>query len=52
VTKVLKLPDVTQRLASLGLEPIGSAPQAFGGFIKAALAKWARIAKASGAKVE
>jgi tripartite-type tricarboxylate transporter receptor subunit TctC len=52
VTKVLKLPDVTQRLASLGLEPIGSAPQAFGGFIKAELAKWARIAKASGAKVE
>jgi tripartite-type tricarboxylate transporter receptor subunit TctC len=52
VTKVLKLPDITQRLAHLGLEPIGSAPQAFGDFIKAELAKWAKYAKASGAKVE
>jgi tripartite-type tricarboxylate transporter receptor subunit TctC len=52
VTQVLKVPEIGQRLASLGLEPIGNSPQAFGDFIKAELAKWAKYAKASGAKVD
>jgi tripartite-type tricarboxylate transporter receptor subunit TctC len=52
VTQVLKVPEIGQRLASLGLEPIGNSPQAFGDFIRAELAKWAKYAKASGAKVE
>ncbi|MBI4205634.1 MAG: tripartite tricarboxylate transporter substrate binding protein [Betaproteobacteria bacterium] len=52
VRQVLKLPEITQRLANLGLEPIGSSSQAFGEFIKAELAKWAKIARSSGAKVE
>jgi len=52
VTKVIKLPEITQRLQKLGLEPIGSSQQAFAAFIKTELVKWARIAKASGAKIE
>ncbi|OGA44921.1 MAG: hypothetical protein A3F74_25735 [Betaproteobacteria bacterium RIFCSPLOWO2_12_FULL_62_58] len=52
VTRVLRLPEIARRLANLGLEPIGSPSQAFGEFIKAELAKWAKIAKSSGAKVE
>lgn len=52
VTKVIKLPEITQRLQKLGLEPIGSSQQAFAAFINAELVKWARIAKASGAKIE
>ena len=52
VTKVIKLPEITQRLQKLGLEPVGSSQQAFAAFINAELVKWARIAKASGAKVE
>jgi tripartite-type tricarboxylate transporter receptor subunit TctC len=52
VTQVLKVPEIGQRLASLGLEPIGNSPPAFGDFIKAELAKWAKYAKASGAKAD
>jgi tripartite-type tricarboxylate transporter receptor subunit TctC len=52
VTKVIKLPEITQRLQKLGLEPIGSSQQAFAAFINAELVKWARIAKVSGAKIE
>jgi tripartite-type tricarboxylate transporter receptor subunit TctC len=52
VTKVIKLPEITQRLEKLGLEPVGSSRQAFAAFINAELVKWARIAKASGAKIE
>jgi tripartite-type tricarboxylate transporter receptor subunit TctC len=52
VTKVIKLPEITQRLEKLGLEPVGSSRAAFAAFINSELAKWARIAKASGAKIE
>lgn len=50
--KALKLPEIVQRLENLGLEPVGSSQQEFGRFIKAELAKWAKIAKESGAKIE
>jgi len=52
IVKALKFPDVVQRLANLGLDPVGSAPQAFGEFIKAELSKWAKIARTSGAKLD
>jgi tripartite-type tricarboxylate transporter receptor subunit TctC len=46
------LPDVLERIAVLGFEPVGSTPHEFGEFTKAELAKWAKVAKESGAKVE
>lgn len=52
IVRALKLPDVGQRLAGLGLDTVGSSQHEFGEFIKAELVKWARIARASGAKVE
>ena len=52
IAKALKLPDVVQRLAGLGLDTVGSSQQEFGEFVRTELAKWSRIAKASGAKVE
>jgi len=50
VVKVLKLPDVTQRLGGLGFEIAGSTPEEFGAYIRAETAKWAKVVKASGAK--
>lgn len=52
VVKALKLPDVAQRLSNLGLEIVGSSPQQFGEFIRIELAKWAKYARASGARLE
>ena len=52
IVRNLKLPDVLERIAVLGFEPVGSTPNEFGEFIKAELTKWARVAKAAGAKVE
>ena len=48
----LKLPDVQERIAALGFEAVGSTPQDFAKFLKAELDKWARVAKATGAKAE
>jgi tripartite-type tricarboxylate transporter receptor subunit TctC len=50
--KAIKSQDVLERIAVLGYEPLGNSPQEFGEVIKAELAKWARVARESGAKIE
>src|SRR3954468_8598485 len=52
LVKDLKLPDVLERVTALGFEPVGSTPEAFGVFLKAELAEWAKVAKDIGAKAE
>jgi tripartite-type tricarboxylate transporter receptor subunit TctC len=48
--KILKLPDVSQRLDGLGFEIVGSTPEQFGAYIKSEIKKWEKVVKASGAK--
>ncbi|MEQ1776389.1 MAG: tripartite tricarboxylate transporter substrate binding protein, partial [Burkholderiales bacterium] len=48
----LKLPDVQEKIAALGFDAVGNTPQVFAGFLKSELDKWARVAKATGAKAE
>ncbi len=43
--RVLKLPDVSQRLSELGAEPVGNTPEQFAAFTKAEIAKWAKVIK-------
>jgi len=50
VVKILKLPDVTQRLGGLGFEIAGSTPEQFGAYIRSETKKWEKVVKASGAK--
>jgi tripartite-type tricarboxylate transporter receptor subunit TctC len=50
IVKILRRPDVKERLAADGAEPIGNTPEEFGAFIKAEIARWAPVVKASGAK--
>ena len=52
IVKILKLPDVTQRLDGLGFEIVGSNPEEFGAYIKSEIRKWEKVVKASGAKPE
>ena len=52
VVEALKDPDVAQKLANLGIDPVGSAPDEFGAYIKAEIPKWAAVIKASGAKMQ
>ncbi len=48
----LASPDVVKRFAELGLESIPTNPERFGEFMKAEVARWAPIVKASGATVD
>lgn len=52
VVKILKLPDVTQRLGGLGFEIAGSTPEQFGAYIRSETKKWEKVVKASGAKAD
>jgi tripartite-type tricarboxylate transporter receptor subunit TctC len=48
--RVLALPDVKEKLATLGLEVATGTPEALGTFMQAETAKWAKVVKESGAK--
>ena len=50
--RVYKLPDVQERLKTLGLDAVLSSPEELGRVQAAEVVKWARVVKESGAKAE
>ena len=52
ITRALQIPEIRDRVAGFGFEPVGNSPEEFGEFIKADIAQWARVAKESGARVD
>ena len=52
VAKVLRAPQVTQRLTALGAEPVGNTPNEFGAFIKAEMARWGKIIREKGIRAQ
>jgi len=50
--KALASPEMRERLAAQGAEPVGNSPEQFGAFIKSEIEKWSKIVKASGARVD
>jgi tripartite-type tricarboxylate transporter receptor subunit TctC len=52
VKKILAAPEIAKKLAEIGLETVGSTPDELAAYQRAEIAKWARVVKESGAKVE
>jgi tripartite-type tricarboxylate transporter receptor subunit TctC len=52
VAAILRTPEVKQRLAALGAEPVGNTPAEFGAFIKAEMARWGTIIREKGIRSE
>lgn len=52
LNRALKLADVHERMAVLGLDPAGGTPEAFATFVKEDIARWARVIKEADVRAE
>jgi tripartite-type tricarboxylate transporter receptor subunit TctC len=52
ITRVLRLPDVIERLSGQGAEPVGGTPEQFGAFIRSEIDKWTRLVKSANMKAD
>lgn len=53
IGRILQMPDVLERISQQGsAEIVGGSPEQYGAFVRAEIAKWARVVKDSGAKAD
>jgi tripartite-type tricarboxylate transporter receptor subunit TctC len=52
IVTALKTPDVQERVASSGFEPLGTTSEEFGRFLRTEVDRWARVVKQSGARAD
>jgi tripartite-type tricarboxylate transporter receptor subunit TctC len=52
VRKMLQDPAVKEKMASLAFTPVGDTREQFGAFMKSEIAKWSKVAHASGARAD
>lgn len=52
IVRTLKLPEVSKLITEGGSEVVGNTPEAFGAQLKTDIARWSRVVKLSGAKVD
>lgn len=52
INRIVQLPDVREKLAALGAEPMNGTPQQASAFLRNEITKWAKVVKASGTKAE
>ena len=51
-SRVVKLPEVRERLSALGVDPTSSTPEEFRSLIAADITKWTAVAKAANIKAD
>jgi len=50
--KIMKMPDVVDRFASLGVEALSSSPEELGAYVKAEIALFAKLIKAANIRAD
>lgn len=50
--RILRTPDIADRLNGMAAEPAPGTPEQFGSFLRAEIDKWAKVVKAAGMKAE
>lgn len=52
ISRAILSPAVNAKLVAQGADPVGNTPEQFAAFIKSETVKWAKVVKASGAKID
>jgi tripartite-type tricarboxylate transporter receptor subunit TctC len=52
IVQIIALPDMKERLATLGYEPVGNTPDECASQFKTDMAKWAKVIRAAGIKAQ
>jgi tripartite-type tricarboxylate transporter receptor subunit TctC len=52
IVRIVQLPDVRERLAAQGAEPLTGTPEQTGAFVRGEIARWAKVVKAAGIRLE
>ena len=52
VVGIVALPDIKDKLAALGIEPIGTSVEDSNAFVRGEMAKWSKVIQAAGIKAE
>jgi len=52
MNRVIKLPDLQEKMVGLGLEPAGGSTEAFASFVRDDIARWAKVIKDANVRVE
>ena len=52
IQQIFKRQDIRDRLTQMGIDPVGSSPAEFDRFLRAEVAKWGKVIKDAGVKVE
>jgi tripartite-type tricarboxylate transporter receptor subunit TctC len=52
LVRIMRAPDMRERLATMGIQPLASTPEEFGEFLKNEVARWGKVVRESGAQVE
>ena len=50
--RILKLPEVRERISGLGAQPVGGTPHEYAKFIQAETTKWEKVIRTAGVKLE
>ena len=52
IVKIANMPDIKERFLGLGADTVGNTPDEFAVYLKSEIAKWGKVVKDSGAKVD
>jgi tripartite-type tricarboxylate transporter receptor subunit TctC len=52
IARIVSAPDVKDRLAALGFDPVANTPEEFAAWIKAETAKWGKVVRATNMKID
>ena len=52
ISRIVQLPDIREKLAAQGAEPLTGTPEETGAFVRSEVARWAKVVKAAGVRLD